>query len=93
MSRWVVVRHSEAAEDTWYHKQYETKESAWHGMCADVQKVIEGDGLEEEIKWVLTESGPVGYTGGTELRALVRDETAVLYAACDIVEWHMFHVS
>lgn len=93
MPRRVVVRHNDYAEDTWNHKQYETKESAWHGMCADVQKMIDGDGLEEEIKWVLTERGPVGYDGGTELRALVRDEVAVLYAACGIVEWYMFHVS
>lgn len=93
MPRWVVVRHNDYSEDTWNHKQYETKESAWYGMCADVQKMIDGDGLEEEIKWVLTERGPIGYDGGTELRAFVRDEVAVLYAACGIVEWYMFHVS
>lgn len=93
MPRWVVVRHSEAAEDTWYHKQYETKESAWHGMCADVQKVIEGEGLKEEIQWELTERGPAGYAGGTELRAWIRDATAVLYTARSVVEWYMFHVS
>lgn len=36
MPRWVVVRHNDSAEEAWQDKQYETKESAWHGMCADV---------------------------------------------------------